>query len=64
MCFRGLSRRLPALGAHEQRFVTGERWNTRGPRVRVPSCGPESTWRNRDTFVSDRGEIVAFLTQK
>jgi uncharacterized protein len=39
-------------------------WNTRDP-VRVAAAyAVDSTWRNRDKFVSGREEIVAFLTRK
>lgn len=39
-------------------------WNTRDP-VRVAGAySVDSVWRNRDTFVRGRDEIVAFLTRK
>ncbi|SDU96661.1 hypothetical protein SAMN04488544_2710 [Microlunatus sagamiharensis] len=39
-------------------------WNSRDPeRVSVAYTG-DSRWRNRDTFVTGREEIVAFLTAK
>jgi len=39
-------------------------WNTCDP-VRVSlAYTPDSRWRNRDTFVNGREEIVAFLKQK
>ncbi len=39
-------------------------WNTRDPRRVASAYTPDSTWRNRDTFVRGREEIVAFLTGK
>ncbi|ARP72853.1 DUF1348 domain-containing protein [Streptomyces pluripotens] len=39
-------------------------WNTRDPQRVALGYTPDSTWRNRDTFVSGREEIVAFLTRK
>ncbi|MFD3735810.1 nuclear transport factor 2 family protein [Streptomyces sp. NPDC058632] len=39
-------------------------WNTRDPRRVASAYTPDSLWRNRDTFVSGREEIIAFLTQK
>lgn len=39
-------------------------WNTRDPHRVALAYTPDSTWRNRDTFVTGRDEIVAFLTQK
>lgn len=39
-------------------------WNTRDPQRVALAYTPDSTWRNRDTFVNGREEIVAFLTRK
>ncbi|MFH8760358.1 nuclear transport factor 2 family protein [Streptomyces atroolivaceus] len=39
-------------------------WNTRDPRRVALAYTPDSTWRNRDTFVRGRDEIVIFLTKK
>jgi nuclear transport factor 2 (NTF2) superfamily protein len=39
-------------------------WNTRDPRRVAMAYTPDSIWRNRDTFVRGREEIVAFLTRK
>ncbi|MDQ0785704.1 nuclear transport factor 2 family protein [Streptomyces sp. B3I8] len=39
-------------------------WNTRDPHRVASAYTPDSTWRNRDTFISGREEIVAFLTRK
>ncbi|MST35247.1 DUF1348 family protein [Acidimicrobiaceae bacterium USS-CC1] len=39
-------------------------WNTRDP-VRVAGAYTvDSVWRNRDTFLQGREEIIAFLTEK
>ncbi|MFE6973976.1 DUF1348 family protein [Streptomyces sp. NPDC057682] len=39
-------------------------WNTRDPRRVASAYTPDSVWRNRDTFLRGRDEIVAFLTRK
>lgn len=39
-------------------------WNTRDPQHVALAYTPDSVWRNRDTFVHGREEIVAFLTAK
>ncbi|ASU79024.1 DUF1348 domain-containing protein [Actinopolyspora erythraea] len=39
-------------------------WNTRDPRRVATAYTPDSTWRNRDTFLRGREEIVTFLTRK
>ncbi len=39
-------------------------WNTRDPERVALAYSEDSVWRNRDTFVTGRPEIVAFLTQK
>lgn len=39
-------------------------WNTRDPERVAGAYTVDSVWRNRDTFVSGRDEIVAFLTSK
>ncbi|MDJ0343379.1 nuclear transport factor 2 family protein [Streptomyces sp. H10-C2] len=39
-------------------------WNTRDPEVVSLAYTEDSAWRNRDTFVTGRSEIVAFLTAK
>jgi nuclear transport factor 2 (NTF2) superfamily protein len=39
-------------------------WNTRDP-VRVAGAyTTDSAWRNRDTFINGRQEIIEFLTAK
>ena len=39
-------------------------WNTRDPQRVALAYTPDSVWRNRDTFLTGRDEIVAFLTAK
>jgi uncharacterized protein len=39
-------------------------WNTRDPERVAGAYTVDSVWRNRDTFVTGRAEIVRFLTQK
>jgi uncharacterized protein len=39
-------------------------WNTRDPERVAQAYSADSVWRNRDTFVNGRDEIVAFLTEK
>jgi nuclear transport factor 2 (NTF2) superfamily protein len=39
-------------------------WNTRDPQRVSLAYTPDSVWRNRDTFLSGREEIVRFLTAK
>jgi hypothetical protein len=39
-------------------------WNTRDPQRVSLAYTPDSVWRNRDTFVTGRDEIVQFLTAK
>ncbi|MER5832285.1 nuclear transport factor 2 family protein [Streptomyces sp. NPDC002130] len=39
-------------------------WNTRDPHKVSLAYSPDSVWRNRDTFVTGRAEIVEFLTRK
>jgi uncharacterized protein len=39
-------------------------WNTRDPERVAGAYTVDSFWRNRDTFLRGRDEIVAFLTQK
>jgi uncharacterized protein (TIGR02246 family) len=39
-------------------------WNTRDPERVAGAYTADSVWRNRDTFVTGRDEITAFLTAK
>ena len=49
----------------EQKVQAAEdAWNTRDPELVSLAYSQDSVWRNRDTFVTGRAEIVAFLTAK
>ena len=39
-------------------------WNSRDPQRVAAAYTPDTQWRNRDTFLTGRAEIVAFLTDK
>ncbi|GAB7032048.1 nuclear transport factor 2 family protein [Streptomyces sp. NPDC021749] len=39
-------------------------WNTRDPERVALAYTEDSIWRNRDTFLRGRGEIITFLRQK
>lgn len=39
-------------------------WNTKDPEKIKMAYTPDSIWRNRDTFLKGRDEIVEFLTKK
>ncbi|KAK5663228.1 hypothetical protein OQA88_6646 [Cercophora sp. LCS_1] len=39
-------------------------WNTKNPEVVQFAYTPDSIWRNRDTFLQGRDEIVKFLRNK
>ncbi|MET9494405.1 nuclear transport factor 2 family protein [Streptomyces sp. NPDC006552] len=39
-------------------------WNTRDPQRVALAYTEDSTWRNRDVFLTGRDEIVTFLTAK
>ncbi|MFZ0089454.1 MAG: nuclear transport factor 2 family protein [Solirubrobacteraceae bacterium] len=39
-------------------------WNTRDPQRVALAYSEDSAWRNRDTFLTGRDQIVAFLTAK
>ncbi|MEV8067110.1 DUF1348 family protein [Streptomyces sp. SID8381] len=39
-------------------------WNTRDPHQVALAYSEDSVWRNRDTYLTGRAEIVAFLTAK
>jgi nuclear transport factor 2 (NTF2) superfamily protein len=39
-------------------------WNTREPERVALAYTEDSVWRNRDTFITGRAEIIAFLRQK
>ena len=39
-------------------------WNTRDPEKVALAYTPDSVWRNRNTFVTGRSQIIEFLTSK
>ena len=39
-------------------------WNTRDPERVSLAYSEDSVWRNRDTFIEGRAEIISFLTSK
>ena len=39
-------------------------WNTRDPERVALAYSEDSVWRNRDTFIRGRGQIIAFLSAK
>lgn len=39
-------------------------WNTQDPKLISLAYSPDSTWRNRNEFVTGRDEIVSFLERK
>lgn len=39
-------------------------WNSRSPEDVALAYTPDTRWRNRDTFVTGRDEVVAFLRAK
>ena len=58
---------LPPFSAETaaQKVQAGEdAWNTRDPARVSLAYTEDSIWRNRDTFLRGRAEIVAFLTLK
>jgi nuclear transport factor 2 (NTF2) superfamily protein len=50
--------------AAEKVQAAEDAWNTRDPERVAQAYSEDSAWRNRDTFVSGRAEIVAFLAGK
>src|SRR6476469_829521 len=53
-----------AAGAAAKVQAAEDAWNTRDPERVAAAYTPDSVWRNRDEFLTGRGEIVAFLTRK
>jgi nuclear transport factor 2 (NTF2) superfamily protein len=39
-------------------------WNKQDPEAVSLAYTPDTSWRNRDSFVTGRAEVVEFLTQK
>lgn len=50
--------------AAEKVQAAEDAWNTRDPHKVAQGYTLDSVWRNRDSFVSGRDEIIAFLIQK
>lgn len=44
--------------------ATEDAWNSRDPEQVALGYTPSSVWRNRDTFVTGREDIIRFLTTK
>ncbi|AOX20643.1 nuclear transport factor 2 family protein [Kozakia baliensis] len=44
--------------------VAEDAWNSRDPDKVALAYTPESQWRNRETFLQGREEIIAFLMRK
>ncbi|REE95452.1 nuclear transport factor 2 family protein [Thermomonospora umbrina] len=58
---------VPPFSAEDARAkvqAAEDAWNTRDPQRVALAYTPDSTWRNRDVFITGRDEIVAFLTDK
>ena len=53
---------LPA--ARKKVQAAEDAWNTRDPQRVFLAYTPDSVWRNRDTHVSGREQIVEFLSRK
>ncbi len=51
-------------GALRKVQAAEDAWNTRDPQTVALAYTPKSLWRNRDTFISGRSEIIDFLTDK
>ncbi|MCK7626851.1 nuclear transport factor 2 family protein [Streptomyces sp. RS10V-4] len=51
-------------GARQKVQAAEDAWNTRDPERVALAYTEDSVWRNRDTFLTGRAEIVAFLRQK
>lgn len=53
----------PETAAQKVRLAE-DGWNSRDPQAVSLAYTPDSRWRNRDTFLTGREAIVAFLTEK
>ena len=51
-------------GALHKVQAAEDAWNTRDPQTVALAYTPNSLWRNRDTFIAGRSEIIDFLTVK
>ncbi|MCO1597454.1 nuclear transport factor 2 family protein [Micromonospora sp. RHAY321] len=64
---RPLRHPLPPFTADTARIkvqAAEDAWNSRDPQRVAAAYTPDSTWRNRSTFLTGRDEIEAFLTGK
>lgn len=50
--------------AKEKIQMAEDAWNSRDPEKVSKSYTTDSEWRNRDTFINGREEIVSFLQEK
>ncbi len=50
--------------AVEKVRMAEDAWNNQNPEKIATAYSLDSTWRNRDTFINGRVEIVDFLTEK
>src|SRR5947209_15199351 len=55
---------FPVQTAAQKVQAAEDAWNSKDPERVSLAYSEDSVWRNRDTFLSGRAEIVAFLTQK
>lgn len=53
-----------ADSAKQKVRMAEDAWNSRQPEQVALAYSPDSQWRNRDTFLSGRAEIVQFLQAK
>ncbi|GAA1401748.1 nuclear transport factor 2 family protein [Pseudonocardia kongjuensis] len=51
-------------GARKKVLAAEAAWNTRDPQKVALAYTPDTVWRNRDTWLTGRDEVVAFLTAK
>ncbi|MBP2365966.1 nuclear transport factor 2 family protein [Pseudonocardia parietis] len=51
-------------GAWKKVLAAEAAWNTRDPQKVALAYTPDTVWRNRDTWLSGRDEVIAFLTAK
>jgi len=53
-----------SISATEKVQAAEDGWNTRNPAKIAQAYSKMSIWRNRDTFLQGRDEIIKFLTAK
>ncbi|QQK64525.1 nuclear transport factor 2 family protein [Cobetia sp. cqz5-12] len=53
----------PDTAAYKVRLAE-DGWNSRDPEKVALAYSPDTRWRNRAEFVTDRDEVVAFLNRK